>query len=108
MVNDTGKLGHHHADVFCSFRWFCIHQLLYRQDIAEVIVHRIEVIQAIGERDVHEESVSLADLFVIAMQIAHHRLEINDGLPFQPHHHAEHTMSRWMLRSEVNNDLIGG
>ena len=81
MADDPGQLGHDHAQVVGPLGHLDAHELLHRQRVAEVVGHRGEVVQPVGEGDVHEVGVALADLLVVAVQIAHHRLEVDDVSP---------------------------
>ena len=44
---------------------------------------------------------------MIAVQVAHHRLQRNDGLTRQRHRHAENAMGRGVLRSHIDHHNVG-
>jgi hypothetical protein len=48
-----------------------------------------QVVEPVGEGHVHDERIALADLLVVAVQIAHHRLEVDNRLAVQRDDHAE-------------------
>ncbi len=107
MVLDAAEFSHDHADIFCAFGNLDLHQFFDRGHITEVIAHRVEVIEAVSVGNDLQIGVAFADLVVIAMQVAHDRLEADDGLAVQLDSHTQYTVSGWMMRPHVDHDMIG-
>ena len=112
VIDDTGQFDHQHADDFGAVGRRLVararaHQLLDRQRIAEVVAHAGNVVEAVGERHVVVPGVALADLLVIAVQIAHHRLKLVNRLAVERHDHAEHAVRAGVMRPQVDDQLIG-
>ena len=84
-----------------------VHQLLNRLHIAQVVGHGRDIVQPVGEGDILQEGVALADLLVVAVQVAHHRLQVHDRLAVQRYHDAQHAVRRRVLRAQVDHDLVG-
>ncbi len=98
---------HDDADVLGAFRHLDAHQFFDRQCIAEVVGHGIEVVQPVGVGHVLQEGVALADLLVVAVQVAHDRLQADDGLAVEHHHRAENAVGGGVLRTHVDEDVVG-
>ena len=77
---DSSKLCHDDADIFCAFGDFDADQFFNCEGVAEVVAHGGEVVEAVGEGHILEIGVALADFLVVAVQVAHNRFEIHDGL----------------------------
>ena len=101
VTDDPCELRHNDTQILSPLGHLNAHQLLHGKGIAEVVGHRANVIQSIGERHVLNVRVALTDFFVIAMQVAHHRFEMADRFTFERDDHAEHTVRGWVLRSHV-------
>ena len=106
VVLDTAELRHDDADIIGAFRHLDLHQLFDGDGITQVVAHRVEVIQPVGEGHVLQEGVALADLVVVAVQVAHHRLQADDRLAIQRQRGAEHTMCGRVLRSHIDHDAV--
>ena len=107
VVLDAAEFRHDDADVFGAFGHLDAHQLFDGQGIAPVVAHRVEVIEAVGVGHVLQEGVALADLLMVAVQVAHHRFQADDGFAVQHDRRAEHAMRGWVLRSHVDDDVVG-
>ncbi len=107
MTKNAGQLGHNHPDILGPFGHGCASQFFHGQGIAEVVLHRVEVVQPVGVGHVHQPAVALADLLVVAVQVAHHRLQVHDGLAFQVGDHAEYAVGTGVVRAQVEHDPVG-
>src|SRR5690606_37244825 len=50
--------------------------------------------------------VTLADLFMVAVQVAHHRLKRFNRFAVKRHHHAEHAVRARMMRTQIHHKAI--
>ena len=109
MAGDPGQLGHDDADVLGPLGGLGVvaHQLLDGQGIAEVVAHARQVVEPVGEREVHQERVPLADLLVVAVHVAHDRLEADDRLAVDPQVHPEDAVRAGVLRAHADDELVG-
>src|SRR5665811_722369 len=107
MAANSRQLGQHNPQEIGSFRRLNIHQLFYREHISEIIAHGGYIIQAIRERNILQESVALANLFVIAMKIPEDGFQLYNRFTFKDSHHPEYPMSRSCLlyTSDAADDL---
>ena len=71
-----------------------------------IVAHAGDVIQAVGERDIVQIGIALADLLVIAVQIAHHRLKRGYGFAIDRQHHAEDAVRAGMMRAHIDDQLV--
>src|SRR3989338_8953136 len=55
-----------------------------------------------GEREARDVGDLLVDLLMVAMQVAHDRLELDDRLPVERRDHPEDAMGRGMLRPKID------
>jgi len=92
MADDPGELGHDHPKILSPLGDLNTHQLLHRQHIAQVVGHGADVVQPVGERDVHNVGVALADLLVTSVEVPHLGLESHHVFALDRDDHAEHTM----------------
>ena len=107
MVHNARELRHDDAQVLRTLRHLDVgHQLLDRQCVAKVVAHRAQVVQPVGKRHVHQPGVALADLFVVAVQIAHHRLQVHHLLAVEHDPHAEHPVRTGVLRAHVHHERL--
>ena len=109
VAGDPRQLGHDHADVLGPLGRLGVvaHQLLDGQGIAEVVAHARQVVEPVGEREVHQERVPLADLLVVAVHVAHDRLEPDDRLAVDPQVEPEDAVRARVLRAHADDELVG-
>ncbi len=109
VAGDPGQLGHDDPDVLGPLRGLRVvaHQLLDGQGIAEVVAHAGQVVEPVGEREVHQERVPLADLLVVAVHVAHDRLQADDRLAVDPQVHAEDAVGARVLWPHADDELVG-
>ena len=106
VILQSCQLRRNHANVLGALRHLQPGQLLDGERICPVIRQRADVVQPIGVRHRREIARSLGDLFVVAMQIAEHRLQLHHAFAIQHHIHAEHAMRRRMVRPQRNFEQI--
>ncbi len=82
-------------------------QLLHRQSITQVVAHGVEVVQPIGVGHIHQPAIALADLLVVAVQVAHHRFHIDHRLAVQGDNHTEDAVGAGVLRTYIDHDFLG-
>jgi len=112
VADDTGQLHHQHADNLGAVRgwlvtWAERQEALHCQSVAQVVGHTGDVVQAVGERHVLEEGVALPDLLVVAVEVAHDRLQAFHRLAVERDDHAEHAVCAGMVRAEVDDQAVG-
>jgi len=109
VAGDTRQLGHDHADIFGTLWGLGIvaHQLFDGQCVAEVVAHAGQVVEPVGEREIHQERIAFTDLLMVAVHVAHHRLEPDDGLAVDPQVEPEDAVRARVLRSHAHDELVG-
>ena len=107
MIDDAAELRHDDAQILRPFRHLDIRQLLHRQRIGPVVAHRVQIVQPVCERHVHQPRIAFADLLMVAVQIAHFRLKRQDGLALHARQHPEHTVRARVMGSQIDHDALG-
>ncbi len=102
MADDAGQFGQDHAQVFGALRRADSHQGFHREDVAEIVAQRGDVIQAVGERNVAGEGVAFADFLVAAVQVPHDRFEVDHILAVQQRGDAKDAVRGRVLRAEID------
>ncbi len=97
VVDDARQLNHEDSDVLCALRDLDPYQFFYSQGIAQVVGHGADIVQPVGVGHVGQPQIALADLLMVAVEIAHHRLEVYHGLTVEKHLHLEDTMGAGVL-----------
>ena len=101
MAVDAVQLRHNDTDVLRTRRCLDARELLDRKRIAEVVVHRRDVVEAIRiGQPLHIRPI-LEQLFDAAMQIAHDRRRLDNALAVQFQLHLQHAVRRGVLRPHV-------
>ncbi len=106
-LTDPGQLAHDDAQVLGPFRHLLAHHLFHRHHVAKVVVHGRDIVQAVGVGDVAGPQVPLADLFVVAVQVADDRVDTGHRLALQAHDHAEYAVGAGVLGADVEQDPVG-
>ncbi len=106
VVLQAGQFGEDDAQVFGALRHLQPGELLDGQGVSPVVRHRAEIIEPVGVRHRAKISRALADLLVIAVQVAEHGLELHHALAVENDIHAEHAVRRGMLRPHRNFEQI--
>ena len=85
-------------------------QLLDRQAVGQVVGHRAEIVDAVGERDDLLVELGLAGLLDAGVQIADVGRERDDGLAVDLEHQAQNAVRGRVLRAHVEDHgvLAGG
>ena len=102
VVLEPRELRHDDTNVFGAFGNGQAGELLDCERVGPVVRHRTKIIQPVGVGHRGEIRNVLADLLVVAMQIAEHRLELYDRFAIQHHVHPEHAMRGRMMRPHGN------
>ncbi len=76
------------------------------QAVAEIVGHRAEVVDAIGERDDLLVELRLAGLFDAGVQIANLGIEADNDFAVDLEDEAQHAMRGWMLWSHVQDHVL--
>ncbi len=100
---DAGELVEQHADVLRALGDLKLQQLLDCEAVGEVVGHRAEIVDAVGERDDLLVELGLAGLLDAGVQVADVGRERDDGLAIDLEHQAEHAVGRGMLRAHVED-----
>ena len=100
MILQTRQLRHDDPDVVRAFGDLDARELLDGQRVRPVVGHGAEIVEAVGIGHRTEPDHPLRELFVIAMQVAHDRLERDDRFAVQRAIHAKHPVRARMLRPD--------
>ena len=92
MTVDAVQLCHDDANVLRTRRCFNTRKLLHGKRIAEIIVHRRNVIEAIRIGEALCIRPVLKQFFNAAIEIAHDRCRLDDALTIKLELHLQHTM----------------
>ena len=106
MVLNTTEFCHDHTDVLSAFCNLDVHQLFNGNGITKIVAHGVEVIKAVGVGHILQEGIALTDFVVVAMQVANHRLQADNGFAIECDRCTEHTVSGWMMRTHVDYDAV--
>ena len=104
---DAVQLDGDDADVLGPQRHFDVGELFHRHRPGVVVVHRRQVVQAVGVADVLVVGEVLGDLFLAAMQVAEVRHGFEHHLAVGAQDDAQHAMGGRMLRAHVDEHLFG-
>ncbi len=83
-----------------------LQQLFDGQAVAEVVGHRAEVVDAVGQRNDLLVELGFAGLFDAGVQVADFRIEADNDLAVDFEHEAQHAVGRWMLRPHVEDHVL--
>ena len=108
VAGDPAQLGDDDADVLGALRHFEAGQALDRQGVRPVGGHRREVVHPVGQDGALDVGAGLAELLGGAVEVAHDRLDADDGLAVELHDEAEHPVGAGVLRPHVEGQLVWG
>ena len=97
-----------HTDVLGAFGDFELEELFDRERVAQVVAHRGEVVDAVGERDDLRIELGFAGFFDAGVQVANVGRERDDGFAVQLDDEAEHAVCRWVLWPHVEDHRVVG
>src|ERR1043166_3651287 len=97
MVHQPGEFGENDAQILGAFRNFDSSQFFDTERIGTVVRHGTKVIESVGIRHGGEITRVLADLFMVAMEIAKNRLELADDFAVERHIHPKDAVRGWVL-----------
>ena len=103
MRLDAGELVQHHAESLGARGDFQPEQLFGRQAVGEVVGHRAEIIDAVGEGDYLLVELGLAGLFNAGVQVADVGRAAYDGFAVDFEHEAQHTVRAGVLGTHVED-----
>ena len=107
MAGHAVQFGQNHANVLGARRSFDVEQFLDRLAVSQAVRDRGDIIHAVDVGIEHRISAMLADLFDAAMQVADDAFEAQNFFAVEPQNHAQHAVGRGMLRSHVDDQLVG-
>ena len=107
MRRDAVQLDGDDADVFGPQRHLDAGELFHRHRPGVVVVHRRQIVEAIGVADVLVVGEVLADLLLAAMQIAQVRDGFEHHLAVGAQDDAQHAVGGRVLRAHVDEHLFG-
>ncbi len=103
MRVQPAQLGEQHANPLRALGDFEVEEFFDGQAIAEVIRKRIEVIDAVGERNHLLIELGLAGFLDAGVQIAYLRADADDDFTVELDHQPQHTMGRRVLRAHIED-----
>ena len=106
MRRDACEFGQHRADVLRARRCFDAQQLFDGENVADVVVHRLQIIEAVGMRDEFVVGFVLRDLLVSAVQVAQFRHGADDGLAVEAEKDAQHAVGGRMRRAHIEDHVV--
>src|SRR5215813_7660496 len=106
VAGQSKELRHHDANHLHAVWDFDPGELLYRQDIGQVVHHSAEVIHAVGVGKVGVPRLALAHLFGPAMVIADVRHDVHYLFAAELEREAQHAMRARMLRPQIEEHKI--
>ena len=89
--------------IHCARSGISTQQLLDRQAVGQVVGHRAEIVDAVGQRDHLLVELRLAGLLDAGVQVADVGHQLDDGLAVDLQHQAQHAVSRRVLRAHVEH-----
>ena len=105
VAGDPVELGREDPDVLGPARDLDVHQLLEGEDRGPLVEQRADVLERVRVADRLVVVRVLAQLLDAAMEIAEHRVEVDDLFAVELQDDAEDAMGRWMLRAHVDEHL---
>ena len=105
MGEQPADLGIEHADELAAFRHGDADQLLDRERIGMLLVHRRDVVEPVEIRERLEIGLVLDQLLGAAMQQPDMRIDALDHLAVELEHEPEHAVRGRMLRAEIDGEL---
>ncbi len=105
VIEDTGDLVEHDANVLGADRRLDAKQFLHRQDIGVLITHHGDVIEAIHIRQTLHVVLALGQFFRGPVQQPDMRIGTLDNLTIHLQHQAQHTVRGRMLRAEIKGEI---
>ena len=103
---DARNLVQQHAQQLRAFGNLQPQQLLHRQAVGQIVGHRRQVVDAVGQRHHLLVELGLAGLLDASVQVADVGRQRDDDLAVQFQHHAQHAVRRWVLRSHVEHHRV--
>ena len=100
VVDQAGQFGGDDADVFGALGHLDAGQFLHRQRVGPVVGQRADVVEPVRVGHRAEIGHVLADLLVVAVQVAEDRLQADHRLAVEHDIHAEHAVRGRVLRPE--------
>jgi|GEM_PF-3111493 len=108
MRLDAGELVEEDAEVLGALGDFEVEELLNSQGVGEVVGHRAEIVDAVGEGSDLGVELGLAGFLDAGVEVADVRSERDDGLAVDFEDKAEDTVGGRMLRAHVeDHGLVG-
>ena len=106
MRIQPGQLGQQHAQPLRFLGNLQRQQPLHGQAIAEVVGHRAEVVDPVGQRNNLLIKLGLAGLLDAGMQVADLRVEPDHDLAVDLHHQAQNSVHRRVLRAHIQHHVL--
>ena len=106
MGVQAGQFRQQNTDVLRPLGRFQAQKLLHRQAIGEIIRKWREVIDAVGKCDGLRIGQRFAAFLDAGMEIANLRPGSDYGFAVELQHHAQHAMSRGVLRSHIQDHRL--
>ena len=103
MRIQPAQLGEQHANPLRALGDFKVEELFDGQAITEIVGERIEVIDAVGERNHLLIELGLAGFLDAGVQIADLGADADDDFAVELDHQAQHAMGRRVLRAHIED-----
>ena len=105
MRKQPADLGIEHADELGAFRHRDADELLHRERISVLLVHRRDVVEAVEIGQRLEIGLVLDQLLGAAVEQADMRIDPFDDLAVELEHEAQHAMGGRMLRPKIDGEF---
>ena len=102
VARQPHELAHEDADVLCPRRYLHVEQVLDREAVAVFVVHVGEVVEPVCQRDNSGVHAVLGDLLLATVQISHHGITPDHGLPVEFEYEPQEPVHRGVLRSHAH------
>jgi hypothetical protein len=107
MANDPLNFGHDRSEVLGAVGDRDVHELFDCPAVGEVVVHGTDIVQSIRVRNELMIRPLFRQFFDAAMQEAHHGRLFDQTLTFQFEDHLQDPMGAWVLRTHIQQQLLG-
>ncbi|MBA7703448.1 hypothetical protein ES703_112234 [subsurface metagenome] len=107
VAGEALQLSHNHPDVFRPLRHRNTSQLFHRQAVSQVVAHRGQIVEPVGEGDAAAVGALLGQFFDAAVEIAEDGFHIDDDLAVERGAHAEDPVGAGVGGADIEHEGLG-